>query len=352
MSLINPTEVTTLLSDAILAEQYGVRTFSQLTNRVDAFSATRYLIPDFVPSDGIGLFVGDSGLGKSPLLYQAAVCVAAGVPFLERPVQQGRVLFMDAENGQVEVRKIIDAHCGFLNVDFGDSLRFWNFNDTPNGDYASVIKATRPDWVIIDPLKAMYPGIETDNTKALAALKNLRELRRDVGCAVTGVHHIRKPSEGQFLDLETGSLREWLLQARGPRELITGTDVRFGIDYSSSGGENVLVLRGFERVIGETPAIRVARMMDEDANPIGYQLCQGFELLNPEHRAVLDALPESFRFKDAQHNLNKASEATQAMLKNFIRAGVVRHEGKGKPYVKILRAETARPSACPLQMAA
>ena len=58
----------------------------------------KMLIDGLLPARGFNILVGDSGIGKSPLLLQAAACVASGTPFLGHPVRQGRVLIVDHEN--------------------------------------------------------------------------------------------------------------------------------------------------------------------------------------------------------------------------------------------------------------
>jgi len=56
------------------------------------------LVEGFFPQPSINVLGGESGLGKSPLAIQLAVCVAAGLPFLGMPVKQGIVLYCDYEN--------------------------------------------------------------------------------------------------------------------------------------------------------------------------------------------------------------------------------------------------------------
>src|SRR6516165_2798549 len=58
---------------------------------------SKMLIEGLLPARGFCPLIGDSGLGKSPLLMQAAACVATGTPFLGLPVRQGKVLVNDHE---------------------------------------------------------------------------------------------------------------------------------------------------------------------------------------------------------------------------------------------------------------
>jgi hypothetical protein len=66
----------------------GVFDFKSL--RVAAVSRTRYVVEGLIPSQGVTLVVGDSGLGKTPLMISLGVAVASGLPFLGQDVQAGR----------------------------------------------------------------------------------------------------------------------------------------------------------------------------------------------------------------------------------------------------------------------
>lgn len=83
-------------------------------------------------TQSLSLFVGDSGLGKSPLLYQLAISVAAGVDFLGRKVKQCRVLVMDFENSLEDVNKTIEGIGRALGLaTLPENLRLWNVDDSP-----------------------------------------------------------------------------------------------------------------------------------------------------------------------------------------------------------------------------
>jgi hypothetical protein len=102
------------------------------------------------------------------LLYQAALSVASGEPFLEKKVRQGRVLVMDGENGIGQVAVMVDrlsAHLGLNSAP--DNLLLWNLNDAPpHGNtvefLGKVIAEVQPVWVIIDPINSLFNDIEKD----------------------------------------------------------------------------------------------------------------------------------------------------------------------------------------------
>src|SRR5262245_58435202 len=89
-------------AQAKFLHSHHVWTPQQLTLRANELKIADYIVDGLIPQQGISIAVG-SGLGKSPLQYQAGICVAAGEPFLGRKVQRGRVLYIDYENGLAQV---------------------------------------------------------------------------------------------------------------------------------------------------------------------------------------------------------------------------------------------------------
>jgi hypothetical protein len=59
----------------------------------------RWLIRDFLYQSSKVCLAGVPGVGKSLLSYTAAIAVASGLPFLGFETTQGKVLYLDEENG-------------------------------------------------------------------------------------------------------------------------------------------------------------------------------------------------------------------------------------------------------------
>jgi RecA-family ATPase len=179
-----------------------VYTPAELKERTIELKSEEFVVDGLVPKQRLSLVVGDSGLGKSPLLYQAAICVAAGVPFLERPIRKGRVLWMDCENGLGQVNGMLESISRFLGLaEVPPDLLLWNLNDAGEDfgatghQFQDLVRHYAPTWVIIDTLKTMFVGIETKNETATAVYKALRKLMADLQCSITGVHHPRKAND-------------------------------------------------------------------------------------------------------------------------------------------------------------
>lgn len=76
----------------------GVRNASELLNSRPYQDRREYLIEGLIGTRKIVFMAGDSGIGKSPLIYQATLCIATGAPFGGINTKHGAVLYMDFEN--------------------------------------------------------------------------------------------------------------------------------------------------------------------------------------------------------------------------------------------------------------
>jgi hypothetical protein len=109
---------------------------------------------------------------------------------------------------------------------------------------------------------------------------------------------------------------------------VNGSDVRLAIDRCTT-DHNELVIRGFMRVRGEIPLLRVVKVLDEDGEPQGFQERTGVELLrNADQHATFEALPASFAFSEAKKVYGRADQATADFLNKCVSAGVVRKRGR------------------------
>jgi hypothetical protein len=315
-----------------------------------------FLIDGLLPVRSLGILVGDSGIGKSPLLYQAALCIAAGVPFLGSPVRQGRVLYLDFENSGSQSVEIVSRLARFLGVsEEPENLLMWHLSDCSpkwgqGGQTAlEMIGEVKPTLAIIDPLGSYDPDLEEKNSSAGRAYKNFRRVMRDANTGILSAHHRRKPSSvpGQRgpESLEEANFRRWFEQARGASGLINGCDVRLGVDEPdaacrqargravvfSSEDKGALVMRGFGRVQGEISLTYLARVLDADGEPLGYQRMAGVDLLfNQEQEECFAGLPDSFTFKQAKLAYKKADQPTRDFLKKCIGIGILRQPAKGQ----------------------
>jgi hypothetical protein len=330
-----------------LKAKWAVRSAPEVVEAADSAEAEEHLIYGLIPRRSLGIVVGHSNLGKSPLLYQAGICVASGCPFLGHDVRRGRVLYLDFENGTAQATELIRKISNHLGLSQPPpEFLCWNLNAAPESGWKEghrgldVIRGFRPDLVILDSLTAFDPEIENRNSNATQVMLKLRRTIREVGAAVVGTHHLAKPSSRKDRipePLEKCKIRNWFFQARGASALINASDVRIGVEEPQQSqrvgaGEReeiALVLRGFARVKGEIPLMYVIRVFDENGEPVGYKGATGPRLLfNPEQEAAYAKLPLEFRFKDAALAYERGPQATADFLRKCIAQGILRKTGR------------------------
>jgi hypothetical protein len=333
-------------SAATWRRRWGVLTPAGLEERARQLGTADYLVARLLPSRSIGLLVGDSGLGKSPLAYQLAICVATGIPFLGRVTRKGRVLMADFENGVGDVLDLIKRICRYLGLPkppSDDDLLIWTLNDClpnygqPNFTLLDMLRDVRPALAIIDSLAAYKPQAEEKNSDAGRMMREFREVTRDVGATTLLVHHRRKmprKADESAGPLESANLRQWFQDTRGASALINGTDLRLGVDapdVSAVQKDDVaLVLRGMGRIRGEIGPLYVARDLDDNGDPAGHRALAGPELLfNPEQQRALTALNPKFTFKHAKLAYGKSDQPTRNWLLRSVDLGLVRQSGRG-----------------------
>jgi hypothetical protein len=289
------------------------------------------IVKGLIPECSVNIAVGDSGLGKTPLLAQMAVCVATGKPFLDLPVRRGTVLWVDYENGEAPLGELLDglaAHLGLPQIP--EELRILS-QPSSSAEIQHELRTIRPSLVIVDALRGYDPKAEKDNTAAGEALSKLQKTCSEPRTAVLLIHHIRKPDmeNPQSLAIADSAL-SWLLQASGARALVNQSFVRIAIDRCSTPPAE-LVLRGHYKLRGEIGPWQIARKYDDAGEPIGYFRLTGVALLRPDERDALASLHEEFTFTEAERAYGKpGGNPTAKFLTRCQAFGVVEKLGRHK----------------------
>ncbi|MGH9635211.1 MAG: AAA family ATPase [Candidatus Angelobacter sp.] len=336
-----------------LWHQWGVLTFAELNSAVQTAAATEFIIDGLIPKHSIAVLLGQSGIGKTPLVYQKGLCVASAIPFLGRAVKQGSVLFVDFENGVAQVRDMVQrlaAHLGLSRIP--ENCHFWNINNCPDGwsstyHIENLVKDLRPSFVVIDSLSGWKPEMERDTEKAIAGLQELRGFSRKYGCTFEMIVHPRKAPAKESdrpPPLENANIFQHFEMARGAAALINASDVRLAVDRPALFGlpqhdglkqEAALILRGFRRIEGEIPTIYITRVIGDDGEPLGYGNMSSVALLNnADQIAAFERLPSEFSFKTATQVYKKADSPTREFLKKAIAQGLLYQPARGR-YIKV-----------------
>jgi AAA domain len=317
-------------------QQLGIYTSQTLDSLCLQEGQKPFVVEGLISTGSIGIVVGDSGLGKSPLLYQLALSVAAGIPWLGMRTSPGPVLYLDFENGPMDSQALRDSVLRHLELPCPENFRSC-YHVSDMNHLTHIVEAAKPSLVIIDTLRSFDPSAEENNTKAGSFIKSLRAISQAHRTAFLFIHHIKKQGTG-FLSgnasIEGDSILQWLNQACGARALVNQTDFRIGVDRTSKASAS-LIVRGHVRIRGEFGPLYLARAFDDAEEPIGYCRLFGVEFLeNKDQQTAFDKLPLAFSFKEAKAVYGRQDEATNSFLKKCALVGIVRKVAKGR-YEKV-----------------
>lgn len=189
----------------------------------------RWLVEDWWPQSSVGLAVSEPGLYKTWMLFDLAVSVATGKPFLgQYPVQQqGPAIVVQQEDYSVDITarlsriaesKMPSKH-GFKDESWYGNVLNPDLYIYPNRDFrfdspdldqwcddavAKVEQETgrRPVLITIDPL---YATVDVDDylAKAVPHMSRVKDWRDKHGVAVIIAHHTRKTQTGDWSRLDT-----------------------------------------------------------------------------------------------------------------------------------------------------
>lgn len=204
-----------------------------------------WLIPGLLERRDRLILTGEEGLGKSHMLRQIAVHIAAGLdPFHDKGrIPEGRALIVDCENTWSQVRRKLRPaveHTASRGSDPSDRLVVDCTNRmdiTRDRDLARVhqlLDAYQPDVVVIGPLYRLVPrALQTDDDTApvLAALDTIR----DRGAALLMEAHAGHALKG-------GSVRD--MRPRGSSSLMGWPEFGFGMRAVSEGIADFVPWRG------------------------------------------------------------------------------------------------------------
>lgn len=323
--------------DRSVLKGLGVHDIESLRAASVEIQARPFLVEGLLYSGSVNLAAGDSGIGKTALLAQLGLSVAAGKPWLGRNTQQGPVLYIDGESPMPSFLQMIQSLSEHLRLpeppaDFFIFSPIWDTRDEHQRrdivkDIEAQVQRIRPALIIIDPMRSVSSTAESGTEETMKLIKPLRNLARDYGAASLILHHRRKTSSLFQVNLENDPYA-WMETVAGARALVNHTDARIGIDRSS---KSDLVVGGFARLLGPFEPIQVERQFTTDGDPSGYNALRQESLLDEKSRTALESLPQTFRHRDAYVALGGTSgSTTNIFLAKAQAAQLIRAEGSGR----------------------
>jgi hypothetical protein len=320
----------------------------------DSLNTVNDVIEELAPTNSILLLIGMSGVGKSPLLYQAGLSVAAGLPFLEFKVKRGRFLLFDYENtpeDSIALRQRLRRFLGIPDpvADFIVVPMKGRREKFSRSDVVAMIRDIRPLIAAIEPLIAFNPEMEREAQTARAGLDELHEVGAETGSAIWIAQHPKKENpDPKLVEPITGDFDRWCEQMRGSGELINAADVRIGMAKQKDSGRSSadgkalslidqaeVLIRYRRRGWDTSEPIGLMRVRDEN-NPrvvLGYKrLHPAYVLKNADQERVFLQLPhspQSFGTGDAKRIYGRDDSATDAFLNKAVELGLIDKVSRG-----------------------
>ncbi|MEL6233297.1 MAG: AAA family ATPase [Pseudomonadota bacterium] len=166
-----------------------------------------WLVDELIPRKTVTLFGGDGGTGKSLLALQLAVAVATAGQWLGKPVQDGSVIYMSAEDDDDELHRRLAAIVAYGGIEFRALSRL-TLRSLAGEDALLAIDSQvalmhtelfaeldaraaddAPTLIVIDTLADVYPANENDRAKVRQFVGMLRGLALKRNCAVLLLGH-------------------------------------------------------------------------------------------------------------------------------------------------------------------
>lgn len=293
---VEPDLPTTNLFTNDVADLPATPLLSHADLRLQSQGEVDELVEGLFPAQSVNIIVGDSGLGKTPLVMQLAACVALGKDFIDIRVRQGKVLIVDYENF-ADLCPTIDSISSLLGGPENIPDSHLRIMQAPS-DMTKVLDAVdswKPDLVIVDSLRGFNSQAEM-KPEAAASLITTLQLRK--ACFLM-IHHVRKNGTEKGANrkplIKEPHVINWLENASGARALINQTRVRIAVDfYEPDNGDNDdLALRAFYKGRGELGPWRLIRVANNDGEYVGYKRATGVEMLDAEMQEWFKALPKN-----------------------------------------------------------
>ena len=158
-----------------------------------------WTVDGLISEGSVSVFFGEPGCGKTWALFDLALCVARGAPWLDMATKQGAVLIIDEESGRRRLSRrmnaILQGHdAGPDTPVMAVSLAAFDLGNKE--DYVhlyNLIINTGARLVIIDALADIMPGRDENAVKDTAPIfLSLRKIAEETQAAIIVIHHANK----------------------------------------------------------------------------------------------------------------------------------------------------------------
>jgi hypothetical protein len=169
----------------------------------------QYLAGGMLPLPSLSTFYGPSGTLKSLLVMDLAICVAAGLDWLDplpgkegtgRPCEAAPVLWIDVDNGADTTEERLEAVMKAHDAPVTAPLRYLSFPSPPfvardSGSAETVIQKALDlgaRLIVFDNLGTISGNADENSSEMIAVMSGLRRIAEETGAAVIVIHHRNK----------------------------------------------------------------------------------------------------------------------------------------------------------------
>jgi hypothetical protein len=202
----------------------GLRRMRSALDLMEDDEKLKFVIQDLLPDSGLMYIGGASGTGKTILAIQLAVDIVLGRPTMTWRLgdawhENFKALVLSLEMNSKELqlrlnhmypnltdeeRKAFDTRV--LTYSEPEGFQLWN--PVHIVDLIRMVKAERPDLILIDSASVSFGDELTNQKQVNETLKNLYMVRARMNLSMIVVAHTRKPSIEMINSPENASLHE------------------------------------------------------------------------------------------------------------------------------------------------
>jgi 5S rRNA maturation endonuclease (ribonuclease M5) len=151
---------------------------------------TDWLIDEILPINELILLAASPRAGKSLMAMNIAQCVASGSNFLDRPVTQGNVIYVQCEDSETKTKQRAIAQGWDENLPV-----FWldKFKLSELDELIELAKEIQPRLIVLDTLSRIRDDNATESSAEMGrVLEPLQEFAKHHNCCILPIHHTGK----------------------------------------------------------------------------------------------------------------------------------------------------------------
>ncbi len=157
-----------------------------------------WLVPDLFTSNELYCLAAEPRAGKSLFALGLAKAVASGGKFLDRPCQQGEVVYICKEDPDDKVKERLIAQ-EWDNLEMENVLVNNDFTLDELPELAEYVREAKPSLIIFDTLSRIQTSNGRENSAEIAdTLAPLQDLAQKENVCILVVHHTRKKNQDKI----------------------------------------------------------------------------------------------------------------------------------------------------------